>query len=351
MTEYRNKVRMSSMDIKISVLVPVYNVEKYLRDCLESIIQQSKEVYEVILVDDGSTDNSGVICDEYARDYTYFKSFHKRNQGLLSARRYAINKATGNWYIFLDSDDSLKRNAIQKIYDLIQQQSPDCIIYGLDRVKNGSIIKPFVPEIDVDKLITDKPALYELVFTHSSLNSLCRKAIRASISTEDYSAYYGISLAEDLLQSIEIYKKGNRFLLLRDSLYNYTVNDNSMTNSISIENYRIDFTVREMVVSFLRQENVFSREQWYRYNRYSLRIFVNQIKTVLSFQASSDMIKKLLKEMRNTDYYKTYITKISMNSDVLLDKWIEYAFRHEYDGLLLIINRLYKVKRRIGQCR
>ena len=341
---------MISAEINISILVPVYNVEKYLKECLESIIQQSKQAYEVILVDDGSTDNSGKICDEYAQDYTYFKTFHKRNEGLLSARRFAINKASGNWYIFLDSDDALKSNAIQIIYDAIQNQSPDCIIYGLDRVRNGSIVKPFIPEIDINKLISDKAYLYELVFTHSSLNSLCRKAIRADISTEDYSSYYGISLAEDLLQSIEIYKKGDRFLFLCDSLYNYTVNEKSITNTISIDNYKIDYTVRELVVSFLNRENVFSKDQWERYNQFSLNIFVNQIKTVLSFKASADEIKRLLNEMRQADYYKTYVSKIIPHSNDLLERMIYYTFRHEYDNMLLLVNKLYGVKRRMKQC-
>lgn len=341
---------MNSTEINISVLVPVYNVEKYLKACLESVIQQSKQVYEVILVDDGSTDSSGAICDEYSQKYEFIKSYHKENQGLLSTRRYAIDKATGNWYVFLDSDDTLKQYAIQKIFDAIQLYNPDCIIYGLDRVREGETVKHFIPEVKEDTIITDKSSLYELVFTHSTLNPLCRKAIRSSISIDDYSTYYRISHSEDLLQSIEIYEKGERFIFLIESLYNYTVNPNSMTNTINIHNYRVDFTVREMVASFLQRENVFSEDQWDTYNQYALNAFINQIKTVLTFRAHSSDLKKILKKMRNTCYYKKFISIIKNRSNRALDKWIYYEFFHEHDNILLILNSLYRVKRRIKQC-
>lgn len=89
----------------ISVIVPVYNVSKYLKECVESIIHQDYNDYEVILVDDGSTDNSGLICNEYATKYPNIKVIHKQNRGLSSARNTGVNFAQGEWIVFVDSDD------------------------------------------------------------------------------------------------------------------------------------------------------------------------------------------------------------------------------------------------------
>ena len=89
----------------ISVIVPVYNVEKYLEACIDSILQQTYEKIEIILVDDGSTDSCGKICDEYASKDSRLKVLHKGNGGLSSARNAGIKVATGEWITFIDSDD------------------------------------------------------------------------------------------------------------------------------------------------------------------------------------------------------------------------------------------------------
>ena len=91
--------------MKISIIIPVYNVEKYLRECLDSILAQSYKDFEIILVDDGSTDSSGNICDEYSMKYENIKVLHKNNNGLSSARNAGLDIAQGEYILFIDSDD------------------------------------------------------------------------------------------------------------------------------------------------------------------------------------------------------------------------------------------------------
>lgn len=90
---------------KVSIIIPVYNVEKYLNQCLDSILAQTFKDFEIILVDDGSTDGSDKICDDYANDYSFIKVYHKKNGGLSSARNYGLERANGEWIVFIDSDD------------------------------------------------------------------------------------------------------------------------------------------------------------------------------------------------------------------------------------------------------
>ncbi|MBQ8680482.1 MAG: glycosyltransferase family 2 protein, partial [Treponema sp.] len=102
----------------ISVIVPVYNVEKYLPQCLDSIKNQTYKNLEIILIDDGSTDSSGVICDKVALIDKRIRVFHKENGGLSDARNYGIDKAKGSWLTFIDSDDYISSNYIEYLFKL-----------------------------------------------------------------------------------------------------------------------------------------------------------------------------------------------------------------------------------------
>ena len=102
---------------EVSVIVPVYNTESYLRECIESILRQSYTDFEVLLVDDGSTDDSGAICDEYAKKDNRIKVIHTKNMGVSSARNIGLDNAIGNWIIFADADDELYKDALNLRYD------------------------------------------------------------------------------------------------------------------------------------------------------------------------------------------------------------------------------------------
>lgn len=122
--------------MKISIIVPVYNVEKYLARCINSILAQDFEKLEIILVDDGSTDNSGLICDEYSVKYTNIKVIHKENQGLGFARNSGLDVAQGKYIMFVDSDDYLESNSVKTLYtDLITNNADTCI-GGCKRICN-----------------------------------------------------------------------------------------------------------------------------------------------------------------------------------------------------------------------
>lgn len=114
----------------ISVIIPVYNVEKYLRECLDSVLHQTYKKLEVILVDDGSTDGSGRICDEYAERYPYFRVIHKKNAGLGMARNSGLETATGEYVYFLDSDDYIESTQIEELYHAL-------VIYHVDACRVG----------------------------------------------------------------------------------------------------------------------------------------------------------------------------------------------------------------------
>lgn len=109
----------------VSIIVPIYKVEKYLKQCLDSIINQTYKNLEIILVDDGSPDNCGNICDEYAKNDIRIKVIHKENGGLSSARNAGLDIATGEYISFIDSDDYVAKDFIEKLYDLCEENDAD----------------------------------------------------------------------------------------------------------------------------------------------------------------------------------------------------------------------------------
>ena len=126
-------------EIKFSILVPVYNVEDYIDECIQSVLSQTYTNYELILVDDGSTDRSGDIADQYAGQDPQIKAFHKENKGLFHTRRYAIAYASGDYYVMLDSDDMLENYCLETLYHTIIKHNCDCVFYNRKRLTDGKI--------------------------------------------------------------------------------------------------------------------------------------------------------------------------------------------------------------------
>ena len=128
-----------------SVIIPVYNVEKFLRQCIDSVLAQTFLDYQVLLIDDGSTDSSGTICDEYSEKYAFIKTIHQQNQGLSGARNSGLDHAVGEWIVFLDSDDWVETNMFEVLNKHIQSENIDMVSFNLklvyeDNTKNKNLI-------------------------------------------------------------------------------------------------------------------------------------------------------------------------------------------------------------------
>ena len=114
--------------VKVSIIVPVYNVERYLQQCIDSILHQSYENIEIILVNDGSIDRSGYICEEYKKSDSRIKIYHKKNSGAADSRKFGVNQSTGEWIMFVDSDDTLPTDAVEKLIKLNENNKYDILV-------------------------------------------------------------------------------------------------------------------------------------------------------------------------------------------------------------------------------
>lgn len=123
---------------KVSIIIPVYNVEDYLEDCLESVCKQSYRNIEIILVDDGSTDKSGVICEDWAEKDSRIRVIHKPNGGLSSARNAGLTEATGKYISFIDSDDLIPNNFLKQLVETLEKYNADVSVCGISRFWDGN---------------------------------------------------------------------------------------------------------------------------------------------------------------------------------------------------------------------
>lgn len=145
----------------VSVIVPVYKVEKYLRHCVDSIINQTYRNLEIILVDDGSTDNCGQICDEYAKTDNRIRVIHKSNGGLSAARNAGIKAMHGEYLMFVDSDDYITEDCIAYLYNLSVRFNADLVIGGFEKFEDETsiVIETTASENDTIQRITNQEAM------------------------------------------------------------------------------------------------------------------------------------------------------------------------------------------------
>lgn len=169
---------------KLSIIVPVYNTEKHLKKCFDSIINQNNSEIEVVVINDGSTDNSEVIIKEYTEQYKdVFKYYKKDNSGVADTRNFGIEKATGEYIMFLDSDDYIDK----KLYDNIKKyidENVELIKYKMQRVDENDKILEIVPGATFDK-ITGEEGFNKLYGTDVLLDSPCVYVIKKDIFTRD----------------------------------------------------------------------------------------------------------------------------------------------------------------------
>lgn len=214
---------------KISVIIPVYNTEKYLARCFESILNQNFTDMEVILVDDGSTDNSPSLCDEYAARDNRVRVVHQPNAGVSNARNHGLEIAHGEFIHFADSDDFLEGNFYQDLYNLAQSSGADvcCSVYSLE-TKNGD----FVPATTKEELLimSREDALTALLSARRVSYSLCDKIFKRDV-IKDVKFNEEISHNEDYVFCYEAIKRANIVAYTSQLYYRYCNNPTSTVRS------------------------------------------------------------------------------------------------------------------------
>ena len=231
------------MDKLVSVIVPIYNVEKYLEKCLKSIINQSYQNIEILLINDGSTDSSLEICKKYKKIDKRIKIINKKNGGLSSARNTGLTYANGEIISFIDSDDFIAKDYIEKLYYCMQKYDSDISICGRYSVyENGKKRCKYNQIFDKEYSFTS--AISEMNKFHYFDMSACAKLYKISLF-DDIRFPVG-KLSEDYFIMYKLFKKSNGISYTSEPLYYYLQRQNSISNNKNINEDFIEAAKQQM---------------------------------------------------------------------------------------------------------
>lgn len=298
-----------------SIIIPVYNNQDYLAKCLNTIVSQYLASIEVIIVNDGSTDNSGDIAESYAIHYSFIKVIHQSNQGVSAARNRAIRESIGSYLIFLDSDDLLYKDFLQRILELIQNQ-PDIIEINADLINEiGLVSYKKIFSFDYVRSITASTDAAKLRLSKQAKYYLWSRIIRREL-VDKLRFNEKISFCEDALYLTECYFRAKKIITVDESLYGYRKHDTNVTSANSISN------IDQLTQLCKAVANKISNSQDKQYITFYLSLLINMI--------------HLRKSMYTLEFKKINSDKVTVQHIREIkncDEWSFFKLRHEISWL------------------
>ena len=312
------------MGEKISVIVPVYNVEAYLERCVESILQQTYAHFELILINDGSTDSSGQICDHLASQYENIKVYHIENAGVSNARNMGIQLATGSWVTFIDSDDFVTQDYLATLASAVEGVNVGFAIAPLHHIKNG-IVTDIPSHSGKTELWSTEETMKELLMTtRTSFFPVAKLFKRDLLADEKFNTNY--HLAEDALFLTELLLKTRCSCVFIDKpVYYYDHREGSATTSVNryvfdtIEVYQQIIAQVSQAFPNLKYELI-NRECWSYITVYDKIIFTSREE----YQKEKSELRTWIVQHRHEiwkDAYFTTFRKVAILS-LVISPWL-----------------------------
>lgn len=295
---------MSELDL-ISVVVPIYNVQKYLEECLISICNQTYKQLEIILVDDGSTDNSGKICDKYKQLDSRIQVIHKENGGLSDARNTGLKYSNGNYIVFIDSDDYISFEMIERMLEYKEKYQADIVMCQYFNVyKNQE--HEFVTEDKESIQMTGEEAFYEfLVGNLPGMVVAWNKLYDIKLFKDNKIQYPKGKIHEDCYTTYKLYLKADRVVYLYDKMYAYRHRKGSITQAIDLnKEYMIVEAYKEIMDTTAEWKDKFLTQIEYRYLISNLQ-YISHVRNI----GQMKYIYKAQKNVCSINYQKNMLLK------------------------------------------
>ncbi len=270
--------------MKFSIIVPVYNVEKYVQECLLSIKNQTYNDWECVVINDGSTDNSYAKCLEITKDDDRFVLINQNNSGVSATRNNGINYCSGEFVLFVDSDDYIDIKLLEKLNDFICEKKADIVFFNYNTLyENGEILPCDFYSIFNEENINKDTVFYNY-FKYSNMGNVWGKAIKLSVIKDNNLKFNNeYFFAEDQIFCYELFLVSCNIACLRERLYYYRIRNTSIVQSYNAEK----LINMEKYADFLRI-NISKLET----NSDEYEKFLNQMLTHLLFKENSDIFNK-----------------------------------------------------------
>lgn len=289
----------------ISIVVPVYNVEQYLDYCVESLVNQTYKNIEILLIDDGSSDNSGKIADEWAKKDKRIRVFHKENGGLSDSRNYGVAQAKSEWIMFIDSDDYYDSFAVEYFVRIQERYNADLVVSALKGVTNHKSSHRDITENEINAAypLSNEKALEEMFYTVITGASACGKLFKKELLIKY--PYPKGRLYEDMAITYKQMYEAENIYVAPIKVYGYFKRQGSIVNSKFDERYLYVFDIMEDIYSFIHRNYPVSQE---------LRQAVDVRNVIVSMQVANSMlmagmfseVKKI--QARVSIYKKEFLT-------------------------------------------
>lgn len=310
---------------ELSIIVPVYNVEAYLKLCISSILNQPYQDYEAILIDDGSSDSSGVICDEFSHNDKRIKVFHKENSGVSATRNLGIDKACGKWITFVDADDELLPDALNKLMNYAKG-GYDLIELSHYMVKDNQILTP--KRANESKIISKKE-FYTLFFNYpwyAYHGYVYAKIYRKDILNKNKIRFVeDIYYKEDGLFICQYVAHCKNILISTEPVYKYNIRENSAVSTYNKQLDKKSFShiiASTSIYKIIKQQNLGNELNIAAKNRICY---------------SYNILKSAYKKSQTKDYELLKKTEIIFKENASNTFYLKYSF----------IEKLHKLKRQI----
>ncbi len=240
---------------KTSIVVPVYNVEAYLAKCVDSILCQTEPDFELLLVDDGSTDSSGKLCDQLAQKDPRVRVIHQENQGLGGARNTGIQAAAGDWLLLIDSDDWIEPGILGKALEAGEREAVDMVVFGYRTVdEQGNALRDFVEAGPKNRKLSPKEYKKLFLIAPCAWNKLYRRELffRTGLTYPSRVWY------EDIRTTPKLMAAADSVVLLDEIGYNYLQRAGSIMNSGNLERNREILDAFDDILAWFREQGLFA---------------------------------------------------------------------------------------------
>jgi len=331
-------------NILVSVIIPIYNAENYISRCIESILNQSLTSFEVILINDGSTDNSDEICTAYASRDERLKVINIENHGPGYARNIGLENAKGKYIQFTDSDDTLPVNYLEAMVQRIEDEKSDLVICGIKTLKNNNKVDKLTVQEELN--INKKPIieLFVSLLEKGLAYSPCNKLYRNEI-IQNNNIHFGteFKLGEDALFNISYIKQSKSFSVEDSVFYEYHQNDGSLIRSFLHNKFEIQTILYENLKKLVKEvTSINSNESMYLYYQYEFTfVFINYYLPDCPMNSSErkKMINKMIQDDTVQEIYKIRNTRsnlqkmirmlVRIKSVTIMDMFLR-TFRRRY---------------------
>ena len=334
--------------MKFSIIVPIYNVEKYLKKAIESVIKQNFNDYELILVNDGSKDNSLNICNAYANKYPNIRVVNKENGGLISARRAGVKIAKGDYIISLDGDDYISDNYLNIVNNILKEDIDIVFVTGFDDyegklIEYNSKLEGLFNKEDIRKNIF--PYLVNGISDYDYFrNGIVYKIVKKELF-ENNLKYYdeSISMGEDLVISTACICDAKTIYISNEKLYFYRQFENQMTKKYKTNLFINEDKLIRQILFMIAEKKIDLKNQFYRH---ALCMAKSTIYNEVKFKQNNEILNLALKQIYDTQLFQLMKIEMVTKNWTRNEKIFSFLLKHKMNFSIKTLAKInYKLRK------